>query len=198
VPRSNAERKVLEAGFDPARLPPGQYFSHKWPVLHVGALPSGDPAAWRLRIWGEVEEEVELGVGELRDFPATAVVADIHCVTRWSRFDARFRGVRFAELARPTSAARFVVAHAFGDYRANLPLAALHEPGSLVAYEADGEPLAPEHGGPLRLVVPSRYFWKSAKWLTGLEVRADDEPGTWERLGYSNDADPWAEARYSA
>jgi DMSO/TMAO reductase YedYZ molybdopterin-dependent catalytic subunit len=197
VPRSNAERKVLEAGFDPARLPPGQYLTHKWPVLHVGSVPAADPAGWRLRIWGEVEEEVELGLDELRALPATEVVTDIHCVTRWSRFDARFRGVRFAELARPTAAARFVVAHAVEDYRANLPLAALEEPGSLVAYEADGEPLAPDHGGPLRLVVPSRYFWKSAKWLTGLELRADDEPGTWERLGYSNDADPWAEERYS-
>jgi DMSO/TMAO reductase YedYZ molybdopterin-dependent catalytic subunit len=187
---------VLEAGFDPARLPPGQYLTHKWPVLHVGSVPTGDVAGWRLRVWGEVENEVELGLDELRRLPATDVVTDIHCVTRWSRFDARFRGVRFAELARPTAAARFVVAHAVEDYRANLPLAALDDPGSLVAYEAGGEPLAPEHGGPLRLVVPTRYFWKSAKWLLGLEVRADDEPGTWERLGYSNDADPWAEERY--
>jgi DMSO/TMAO reductase YedYZ molybdopterin-dependent catalytic subunit len=197
VPRSNAERKVLEAGFDPARLPPGQYLTHRWPVLHAGPVPVADPATWRLRVWGEVEEEVELGLDELRALPATDVVADIHCVTRWSRFDARFRGVRFAELARPTAAARFVVAHAAGDYRANVPLPALDEPGSLVAYEADGGPLAPEHGGPLRLVVPSRYFWKSAKWLVGLEVGANDAPGTWERLGYSNDADPWAEERYS-
>ena len=188
---------MLEAGFDPARLPPGQYLTHKWPVLHVGSVPTAGPPGWRLRIWGEVEEEVELGLDELRRLPATDVVTDIHCVTRWSRFDARFRGVGFGELARPTAAARFVVAHAVGDYRANLPLTALEEPGSLVAYEADGEPLTPDHGGPLRLVVPSRYFWKSAKWLTGLELRADDEPGTWERLGYSNDADPWAEERYS-
>jgi DMSO/TMAO reductase YedYZ molybdopterin-dependent catalytic subunit len=188
---------VLEAGFDPARLPPGQYLTHKWPVLHVGSVPIADPATWRLRIWGEVEEAVEPGLDELRALPATDVVADIHCVTRWSRFDARFRGVRFAELARPTAAARFVVAHAVGDYRANLPLAALDEPDSIVAYEADGEPLAPEHGGPLRLVVPSRYFWKSAKWLTSLEVRADDDPGTWERLGYSNEANPWADQRYA-
>ena len=188
---------MLEAGFDPARLPPGQYLTQKWPVLHVGSVPAGGIAGWRLRVWGEVENEVELGLDELRRLPATDVVTDIHCVTRWSRFDARFRGVRFADLARPTAAARFVVAHAAEDYRANLPLAALDDPGSLVAYEADGERLAPEHGGPLRLVVPTRYFWKSAKWLLGLEVRADDEPGTWERLGYSNDADPWAEERYS-
>lgn len=188
---------MLEAGFDPARLPPGQYLTHKWPVLHVGSVPAAGPAGWRLRIWGEVEEEVELGLDELRRLPATDVVTDIHCVTRWSRFDASFRGVRLDELARPTTAARFVVAHAVEDYRANLPLEVLDEPGSLVAYEADGETLTPDHGGPLRLVVPSRYFWKSAKWLTGLELRAEDEPGTWERLGYSNDADPWAEERYS-
>ena len=188
---------MLEAGFDPARLPPGQYLTHKWPVLHVGSVPVAEPEDWRLRVWGEVENEVDLGLEELRAMPATEVVADIHCVTRWSRFDAGFRGVRFAQLARPTATARFVVAHAVEDYRANLPLAVLDNPGSLVAYEADGEALTPEHGGPLRLVVPSRYFWKSAKWLLGLEVRADDEPGTWERLGYSNDADPWAEERYS-
>jgi DMSO/TMAO reductase YedYZ molybdopterin-dependent catalytic subunit len=197
VPRSNAERKVRDAGFDPARLPPGQYLTHKWPVLHVGSVPAADPATWRLRIWGEVEEEAELGLDELRALPATEVVTDIHCVTRWSRFDTRFRGVRFTEVARPTAAARFVVAHAVGDYRANLPLVALDEPGSLVAYDADDEPLRPEHGGPLRLVVPSRYFWKSAKWLTGLELCTEDDPGTWERLGYSNAADPWAEERYS-
>ena len=154
---------MLEAGFDPARLPPGQYLTHKWPVLHVGSVPTAGPPGWRLRIWGEVEEEVELGLDELRRLPATDVVTDIHCVTRWSRFDARFRGVGFGELARPTAAARFVVAHAVENYRANLPLTALEEPGTLVAYEADGEPLTPDHGGPLRLVVPSRYFWKSAK-----------------------------------
>jgi len=188
---------VLEAGLDPARLPPGQYLTHKWPVLHVGSVPVAEPEDWRLRVWGEVENEVELGLEELRALPATEVVADIHCVTRWSRFDAGFRGVRFGDVVRPTAAAQFVVAHAVGDYRANVPLEVLDEPGSLVAYEADGEPLTPDHGGPLRLVVPSRYFWKSAKWLLGLEVRADDEPGTWERLGYSNDADPWAEERYS-
>ena len=131
---------MLEAGFDPARLPPGQYLTQKWPVLHVGSVPAGGIAGWRLRVWGEVENEVELGLDELRRLPATDVVTDIHCVTRWSRFDARFRGVRFADLARPTAAARFVVAHAAEDYRANLPLAALDDPGSLVAYEADGEP----------------------------------------------------------
>ncbi|HXV57840.1 MAG TPA: sulfite oxidase-like oxidoreductase [Gaiellaceae bacterium] len=198
--RSNAERKVAEAGYDPARLPPGQYLTPKWPVLHVGDVPALEPVAWDLRVFGEVEEPLRLNWEELRALPAVDVTADIHCVTRWSRFDARFRGVRFAELARrarPTAAARFVVAHAEAGYTANLPLSALDEPGSLVAYEADGEPLAPEHGGPVRLIVPSRYFWKSAKWLRALELRADDEPGTWERYGYSNDADPWREERYA-
>ena len=144
---------MLEAGLDPARLPPGQYLTHKWPVLHVGSVPVAEPEDWRLRVWGEVENEVELGLEELRALPATEVVADIHCVTRWSRFDAGFRGVRFAELARPTAAARFVVAHAVEDYRANVPLAVLDEPGSLVAYEADGEAL---DAGPRRAAAPGR------------------------------------------
>jgi DMSO/TMAO reductase YedYZ molybdopterin-dependent catalytic subunit len=198
--RSNAERKVAEAGYDPARLPPGQYLTEKWPVLHVGAVPELDRDTWDLRVYGEVEAPLRLGWEELGALPAAEVAADIHCVTRWSRFDARFRGVRFAELARlarPKPAARFVVAHAEGGYTANLPLSALDAPGSLVAYEADGEPLPPDHGGPVRLVVPSRYFWKSAKWLRALELRAEDEQGTWERYGYSNDADPWREERYA-
>lgn len=191
---------MQEAGYDPARLPPGQYLTAKWPVLHVGSVPSTDLAGWDLRVFGEVEEPLRLTWEELRALPAAEVTADIHCVTRWSRFDSRFRGVRFAELAavaRPTPAARFVVAHAEAEYAANLPLQALAEPGSLLAYEADGEPLAPAHGGPLRLVVPTRYFWKSVKWLRALELRADDTPGTWERYGYSNDADPWREERYA-
>jgi DMSO/TMAO reductase YedYZ molybdopterin-dependent catalytic subunit len=176
----------VEAGYDPARLPPGQYLTPKWPVLHIGSVPAVDLSTWDLRVFGEVAEPLRLTWKELRALPATEVTADIHCVTRWSRFDARFRGVRFAELAalaRPTAAARFVVAHAEAGYTANLPLDALAEARSLLAYEADGEPLAPEHGGPLRLVVPTRYFWKSATWIRGLEFLTDDRRGFWERYG---------------
>jgi DMSO/TMAO reductase YedYZ molybdopterin-dependent catalytic subunit len=197
--RSKAEDKVRAAGFDPARLPPGQYLTEKWPVLHAGDVPAVDVTTWRLRIFGLVEEEISLDYEQLRALPATKVTTDIHCVTRWSRFDAGFRGVHWRELAalcKPLPAARFVVAHAEQGFTANLPLAALDEENAMVCYEADGEPLAAEHGGPVRLLVPSRYFWKSAKWLTGLELVAADEPGFWERYGYHNDADPWQEERY--
>jgi DMSO/TMAO reductase YedYZ molybdopterin-dependent catalytic subunit len=197
--RSKAEEKVRAAGFDPARLPPGQYLTEKWPVLHAGDVPDVDLATWRLRVFGEVEEEISLDYEELRKLPATDVTTDIHCVTRWSRFDAGFRGVHWRELAqrcRPRPSAHFVVAHAEAGFAANLPLAALDEENALVVYEADGEALTAEHGGPVRLVVPSRYFWKSAKWLDGLELTASDRPGFWERYGYHNDADPWREERY--
>jgi DMSO/TMAO reductase YedYZ molybdopterin-dependent catalytic subunit len=197
--RSKAEDKVRAAGYDPARLPPGQYLTEKWPVLHAGDVPDVDLELWNLRVFGLVEEEVTLDYAQLRALPATGITTDIHCVTRWSRFDAGFRGVHWRELAKlcePQPAAHFVVAHAEQGFTANLPLAALEEEDALVCYEADGEPLTAEHGGPVRLVVPSRYFWKSAKWLTGLELVSADQPGFWERYGYHNDADPWQEERY--
>jgi DMSO/TMAO reductase YedYZ molybdopterin-dependent catalytic subunit len=197
--RSRAEDKVRAAGYDPARLPPGQYLTEKWPVLHAGDVPSVDLSTWELRVWGEVEEPLALTYDELRALPATEVTTDIHCVTRWSRFDARFRGVHWRELARlcrPKPSGRFVVAHAEAGFTTNLPLAALEDEHALVVYDADGEPLTPEHGWPVRLVVPSRYFWKSAKWLRGLELSPTDKPGFWERYGYHNDADYWHEERY--
>jgi DMSO/TMAO reductase YedYZ molybdopterin-dependent catalytic subunit len=197
--RSKAEDKVREAGYDPARLPPGQYLTEKWPVLHAGDVPHVDVAAWTLALTGEVEEPVSLTYDELRALPATDVTTDIHCVTRWSRFDAEFRGVHWRELAklcRPKPSARFAVAHAEHGFTANVPLPALEAEDALVVYEADGEPLTAEHGGPVRLVIPSKYFWKSAKWLTGIELSAVDKPGFWERYGYHNDADYWKEQRY--
>ena len=198
--RSKAEDKVREAGYDPARLPPGQYLTEKWPVLHAGDVPDVDVATWTLRLWGEVEEEIALGYDELRALPATEVTTDIHCVTRWSRFDAGFKGVHWrdlAQLCRPKPTARFAIAHAEQGFTANGPLAALEDEHALVVYEADGEPLTPEHGGPVRLVIPSKYFWKSAKWLTGIELSSVDKPGFWERYGYHNDADYRQEQRYS-
>src|SRR5690349_10364214 len=197
--RSKAEQKLIERGLDPARLPPGQYLTEKWPVLHAGTIPHTDLATWDFEVFGEVEEPITLTWDELRALPATEVTVDIHCVTRWSRFDARFRGVHWRELAqlcRPRPSARFAIAHAEAGYSENLPLPALEEENAIVAYEADGEPLTAEHGGPVRLVVPSRYFWKSAKWLNGIELAAADRPGFWERYGYHNDADPWQEERY--
>ena len=197
--RSRAEQKLVDRGIDPARLPPGQYLTEKWPVLHAGTVPAADLATWDFKVFGEVEEPLTLTYDALQALPRTEVTADIHCVTRWSRFDASFKGVHWrelAKLARPKPSARYVVAHAEQGFTANVPLAALEEEQTLVAWEADGEPLEPEHGGPLRLVVPSRYFWKSAKWLRGLELLSTDQPGFWERYGYHNDADYWQEQRY--
>jgi DMSO/TMAO reductase YedYZ molybdopterin-dependent catalytic subunit len=197
--RSKAEDKVRKAGYDPARLPPGQYFTDKWPVLHAGDVPKVDLATWTLEVSGEVEEPLSLTYDQLRELPATDVTTDIHCVTRWSRFDAEFKGVHWSELAKlckPKPSARFAIAHAEQGFTANVPLAAIEDEQALVVYEADGEPLTPDHGWPVRLFVPSKYFWKSAKWLRGIELSAFDKPGFWERYGYHNEADYWQEQRY--
>jgi DMSO/TMAO reductase YedYZ molybdopterin-dependent catalytic subunit len=197
--RSKAEQKVAELGYDPKRLPPGQYVTEKWPVLHAGSVPRIDLARWDFCVWGEAENPVRLTWEELRALPSRQITVDIHCVTRWSRFDTTFRGVHWSEiakLARPRASSRFVLAHAEQGFTANLPIEAIEDEDALVAYEADGAPLTPDHGWPLRLVVPSRYFWKSAKWLRGLELLDHDEPGFWERYGYHNDADYWKEERY--
>ena len=198
--RSRAERKVEQAGYDPARLPPGQYLTEKWPVLHAGTVPNSDLATWDFTVSGEVAEPLRLTWEELTALPATEIKLDIHCVTRWSRFDTHFKGVHWrdlAVLAKPKPSARFVVAQAEQGFTANVPLAAIEDDNALIAYEADGEPLTPAHGWPLRLVVPSKYFWKSAKWLRGLQLLDRDQPGFWERYGYHNEADYWKEERYS-
>jgi DMSO/TMAO reductase YedYZ molybdopterin-dependent catalytic subunit len=197
--RSKAEQKLVDKGLDPARLPPGQYLTEKWPVLHAGTVPQTDLASWDFKVFGEVEEPLTLGYDELQALPQTEITVDIHCVTRWSRFDTGFKGVHWRELAklvRPRHTARYVLAHAEQGFTSNVPLQALEDDNALIAWEADGEPLEPEHGWPLRLVVPSRYFWKSAKWLRGLELLSSDQPGFWERYGYHNDADFWQEQRY--
>ena len=197
--RSKALKKVEELGYDPARLPPGQYLTEKWPVLHAGDVPHVELGRYDFRIYGEVENPVTLRLDELKQLPTTEITVDIHCVTRWSRFDTSFKGVHWRdlnELVRSKPSARFVIAHAEHGFTANVPIAALEEDEALIAWEADGEELTPEHGWPLRLVIPSKYFWKSAKWLRGLELRASDRPGFWERYGYHNDADYWQEQRY--
>jgi DMSO/TMAO reductase YedYZ molybdopterin-dependent catalytic subunit len=197
--RSKAEQKLVEKGLDPARLPPGQYLTEKWPVLHAGTVPKTDLSTWDFKVFGEVEEPLTLSYDELQALPQTEITIDIHCVTRWSRFDTSFKGVHWRELAklvRPKPSARFVLAHAEQGFTSNLPLEALEDDDALVAWEAHGEPLEPDHGWPLRLVVASRYFWKSAKWLRGLELLASDQQGFWERYGYHNDADYWKEERY--
>ncbi len=198
--RSKAEKKVADAGYDPARLPPGQYLTEKWPVLHAGSVARYDDlSAWTLRIFGDVEQEVELTWQQFSELPRTSNVQDIHCVTRWSKFDTAFEGVHWSELAalaRPNPTARFAIAHAEAGFTANVPLSYIEAPTALLATHGDGAPLTPDHGYPVRLVVPGKYFWKSAKWLRGIELSSIDKPGFWERYGYSNDADPWAEQRY--
>jgi DMSO/TMAO reductase YedYZ molybdopterin-dependent catalytic subunit len=197
--RSKAEQKVLEAGYDPARLPPGQYLTEKWPVLHAGDVPHTDLATWDFRVSGGVDNPISLGWDEFSRLPQVEVTQDIHCVTRWSRFDTTFGGVPWSavkELVRPRPSARFAIAHAEQGFTANVPISFLEDERALLATHADGEPLAPEHGWPLRLVVPGKYFWKSAKWLRGIELSPVDKPGFWERYGYHNDADPFREQRY--
>lgn len=193
--RAELERR----GYDPDRLPPGQYFTDRFPVLHVGDVPPADLATWDLQLFGAVREERRLSWADVHALPATDVVCDIHCVTKWSKLDMRWRGVRFTDvmaLVETAEGVDTVVAHAEHGYTANIPLSVLLDDDVLLAWEYDGEALAPEHGGPLRLLVPRRYFWKSAKWLRGLEWRVGDDPGFWERNGYHNEGDPWREQRY--
>ena len=199
--RSRAERKVQEAGYDPARLPPGQYLTEKWPVLHAGDVPDypADLAGWDFKVWGEVDTPITLTWVQLEDLPKVTVTQDIHCVTRWSRFDTTFTGTPWnalRELVGQRPSAHYAIAHSEAGYTANVPVAFLEAEGAMLASHADGEALEPEHGWPLRLVIPGKYFWKSAKWLRGIELRAADQPGFWERYGYHNDADPWKEQRY--
>lgn len=182
------------------RVPPGQYVTEKWPVLHYGSVPRTDLAGWEFSVSGKVEEPFTFSWDEFLAMPRKSLHTDIHCVTRWSRLDADFEGVpiqHILERARVMPAARFVVEHCEQGYTTNLPIDILDDDDVIMADRADGQPLTPEHGGPLRLVVPKRYFWKSGKWLRGLEFRETDQPGFWERYGYHNDADPWKEERFS-
>jgi DMSO/TMAO reductase YedYZ molybdopterin-dependent catalytic subunit len=197
--RSTQDRKAREAGVDPARIPPGQYYTDKWPVLQAGGVPKVDVATWDLNIFGLVRNPVRLSFDELRELGEREQISDIHCVTRWTRLDMPWKGVplrTILDLVEPLNSARYVIAHAEQGYTANLPIEALEDPDVMIGIEADGAPLTPEHGYPARLVVPSRYFWKSAKWLRGLEFSDVDKPGFWEGYGYHNDGDPWREERY--
>jgi len=182
------------------RLPPGQTLTTKFPVLHVGTPPTFDPQQWTLRLTGEVEHPLTLTWQRVLALPSLTSVSDFHCVTSWSRLDNRWEGVAFrtiVELTQPTSDARYVIGEDDWGYTANLPLEVLMDNDVLLAYKHDGHELAAVHGGPLRLVVPKRYGWKSVKWLRALHFRAHDAPGFWEVRGYSNTADPWSEDRYS-
>jgi len=181
------------------RVPPGQYVTEKFPVLHYGSVPQTDLGAWDFRVWGEVENPFSFDWTGFQALPHTSVHTDIHCVTRWSKLDVDFAGVpirAILDLAQPKPAARYVIAHCEQGYTTNLPLEVLADDDVLLADTYAGQPLAPEHGFPLRLFVPKRYFWKSAKWLRGLEFLTADAPGFWERYGYHNEADPWKEERF--
>ena len=181
-------------------VPPGQTVTAGFPVLHVGDIPAIDPKTWALRVFGQVENPFELSYDELRAMPASEYRGDIHCVTRWSKQNTYWIGVKFSAIAaraKPFSSAKFVVQHADNDYTTNLPLDVMTGDDVLVAYEFDGRPIEPVHGGPVRMLVPKKYFWKSAKWLHGIEFRDTDQKGFWEVRGYNNDADPWKEERYA-
>jgi len=192
-------RQARKLGLAPERVPPGQYLTQRFPVLTVGPNPAFDLAAWTFAVRGEVERPFELRWDELMAMDQVDLVCDIHCVTRWSKLDTEWRGVRprdLLERAGVKPAATHVMAHCDGGYTTNLPLAALLDDDVLLAHSYGGEPLEPDHGAPLRLLVPRRYFWKSAKFLRALEVMAEDRMGFWELGGYHNDADPWREERH--
>jgi len=183
-----------------ARIPPGQYRTDKFPVLHYGSVPRTDLATWDFRVFGQVDAPFTLTWEQFKALPRTTVHTDIHCVTRWTKLDTDWEGVPIHEilrLAQVRPAATHVVAHSEQGYTANLPLEVLDDDDVMLADTYAGEALDPEHGYPLRLLVPKRYFWKSAKWIRGLEFLDHDQLGFWERYGYNNDADPWKEERYS-
>jgi len=182
------------------RLPPGQYdVGSGWPVLTAEATPRIRPEDWTLTIDGLVDRPTTWTWAEAQDLPRSTYTGDIHCVTTWSKFDVAFTGVSvdvLLEAAGPQPDAAFVLAHASTGYTTNLPLSDVTDGKAWVVWEFGGKPLAREHGGPVRLLVPHLYFWKSAKWVSRLELLAEDEPGFWERNGYHDRGDPWREQRY--
>jgi DMSO/TMAO reductase YedYZ molybdopterin-dependent catalytic subunit len=194
--RREREGEMRAAG----RLPPGQSLTLKWPILHQGSVPRFEPAKWDFKIFGLVELPITLSWEKFGALSRTVVVADMHCVTRWSRFDNRWEGVAATEvvkLASPAVKARHVMVHAEHGYTANLPLDDLLRPTTLFAFDHDGAELPGEHGYPLRLVVPHLYAWKSVKWVRGLELLEEETPGFWEENGYHIYGDPFREQRYS-
>ncbi len=184
-----------------ARIPPGQYRTEKFPVLHYGSTPRTELSTWDFKVFGEVDSPFSLTWTEFKALPRKTVQTDIHCVTRWTKLDTSWEGVPIQEIlarAQLRPSAAFVLAHSEQGYTANLPLAVLDDDDVLLADTFGGQPLELEHGWPLRLLVPKRYFWKSAKWIRGLEFVDHDILGFWERYGYNNDADPWKEERFSS
>ena len=193
--RKEREQEMARAG----RLPPGQSLTLKWPVLHYGSVPRFDAARWDFQIAGLVEKPVRLTWDAFNRLPMKEVTADMHCVTRWSRFDVRWEGVPFTEVMKLVTVkpeARYVMVHAEQGYTANVPFDDLARPTTLFALRHNGEPLSAEHGYPLRLVVPQLYAWKSVKWVRGIEFLPQDAPGFWEQNGYHMSGDPFREQRF--
>lgn len=197
----SAEGRLLTgASADPAtRLPPGQREVKNWPVLDLGIQPDVSAKTWRLDVGGLVENPISWNWAEFARQPQADYLSDIHCVTAWSRFDNRWRGVstrHLLDLVKPKANAKFVVQHSYDGYTTNVPLSYFADEDVLLAHEWEGKPISREHGGPVRLVLPKLYFWKSAKWLTKLEFVAEDKAGFWEVRGYHMRGDPWTEERY--
>jgi DMSO/TMAO reductase YedYZ molybdopterin-dependent catalytic subunit len=192
-------RELEAKGVDPSRVPPGQYVTDRFPVLHAGVVPNVDLGKWDFRVEGLVEQPLTFTYDEIRALPAEKRVVDIHCVTKWSKLDTEWEGVPVREViqrCRPLPEATHVLVWAEHGFTANLPLSDLARDDNLLAYRYGGEELEPEHGWPLRLVVPHLYFWKSVKWVRGFRFLDHDEPGFWERNGYHMYGDPWREQRY--
>ncbi|MCY9658628.1 sulfite oxidase-like oxidoreductase [Paenibacillus chondroitinus] len=182
------------------RVPPGQAVTERFPILHEGEVPKYDMSTWSLRVFGEVAEEKSFSYEELLALPRTQVVCDIHCVTRWSKLDTVWEGVLFRDFLKLINVkpeGKYVMLHADNEYETNVPLTDLMGDHILLAMSYDGKPLTPKHGWPLRLLVPHLYFWKSAKWIQGIEFMKEDREGFWERNGFHNVADPFQEQRFS-
>ncbi len=191
--------ELIAKGIDPARVPPGQYVTERFPVLHAGVVPDVDLDTWRFTIDGLVDGARRWTWAELAAMPTQPLTADIHCVTKWSKLDTSWEGVPVADVwdqIDPHPSATHVLVGAYHGFTANLPIDDLLRPGNLLAHTFDGQPLEPEHGWPLRLVVPHLYFWKSVKWVTGFTLIDRDRPGFWERNGYHMYGDPFLEQRY--
>lgn len=191
---------ILKPGDTSNRVPPGQYLTTKFPVLTYGPVPRFNPQTWDFRVTGEVTTPLRFNYQEFMALPRSKMVADFHCVTTWSRLDNVWEGVMVRELMKAAGIkpeARFVLILCDGGYTTNLPLKYFLDDDVMFAYRHDGQDLAPDHGFPLRLVVPKLYAWKSAKWVRGVELLAHDVRGFWEERGYHNRADPWLEERYS-
>jgi len=190
-------KKIPDQGHG-ERVPAGQYVTQKFPVLSYGPTPRVDLKTWNLRVFGLVDRPLELSWERFNNLGSTSIASDFHCVTQWSALDQTWEGIPFAAVvgpAIPRAQAKFVMAHCFGGYTTNIPLDVCMEEG-FFAHKQNGQEMGKDHGWPLRLLIPSRYAWKSAKWVNGIELMPQDAPGFWEQRGYNNNADPWKEERF--